>query len=67
MTKQQIGESIRARRKELGYTIDALAMKVGIRKATLIDVELGRNHKVDTLIAIVDCLGGGIEIEWEEN
>lgn len=62
MTKQQIGESIRARRKELGYTQDALAMKVGIRKATLIDVELGRNHKIDTLIAILDHLDGEILI-----
>lgn len=64
MTKQQIGQAIRARRKEQGWTIDALAHEVGIRKATLIDVELGRNHKIDTLNAILEHLDGEMLIIW---
>lgn len=52
-TKQTVGERIKKRRNELGWTQDVLAEKAGISKSFLSDLENGkRSVGADTLLAI---------------
>ena len=52
-----VGERIRKRRNELGWTQDALAQKAGISKSFLSDLENGkRNVGADTLYDIARAL-----------
>jgi y4mF family transcriptional regulator len=53
-----IGERIRQRRDELGWTQDRLAQKAGISKSFLSDLENGkRSVGADTLQAIAEVIG----------
>lgn len=52
-----VGERIRKRRNELGWTQDALAQKAGVSKSFLSDLENGkRNVGADTLYDIARAL-----------
>lgn len=64
LARRIIGSEIRRRRQELGYSQAKLSELTGIRKATIIDVEKGRNFKSDTFIALMDRLGGVLNIQW---
>ena len=51
-----LGERIKARRIELGWTQDVLAQKAGISKGFLSDVENGkRSIGAETLLDIAPC------------
>jgi len=52
-----IGAAIRKRRKQLKYTQERLAPKVGISRATLANIEIGRQSiLIHTLYRIADVL-----------
>jgi transcriptional regulator with XRE-family HTH domain len=52
------GERIRARRKEIGMTVDTLAEKVGVNRTTIIRYENGFIEKmpINTLVPIARAL-----------
>ncbi len=53
----QIGNLIRTRRKELGLTQAALADKVGLRQATVSQIETGSNAtRIGTLLRVIAML-----------
>jgi transcriptional regulator with XRE-family HTH domain len=64
--RQLIGQFIKERRDELGWSQQKLADMADIRKATLIDVEAGRTYNMNTLLAILGCLRGKLNIEWQD-
>lgn len=64
--RKLIGDYIRERRKEVGYSQEQLASMAQIRKATLIDVEAGRSYNFNTLLAIIGCLRGELQIMWKD-
>ena len=61
-----IADFIKERRKEVGYTQEQLSEMAGIRKATLVDVEAGRPYNFNTLLAILGCLRGELQIIWKD-
>lgn len=58
MDKSITGSRIRARRKEIGLSADALAKKIGVSRATIYRYEGGEIEKlsVDYLIPLARCL-----------
>lgn len=61
-----IADFIKERRKEVGYTQVQLAEMAGIRKATIVDVEAGKPYNFNTLLAILGCLRGELQIIWKD-
>lgn len=66
IARQLIAEHIKQRRAEIGYSQQALSEMAGIRKATLVDLEAGRNYEINTLIAVLGCLRGELQIGWKD-
>lgn len=61
-TKQTVGERIKSRRSELGWTQDVLAEKAGISKSFLSDLENSkRSVGADKLLDIARALGVSID------
>lgn len=58
MTQQEIGITIKERRKRLGINQRTLADLVGVAVNTIVAVERGEgNPQLSTLLAILDTLG----------
>lgn len=58
MTLKSLGERIKTRRQELGFTQDVLAVKANISKGFLSDLENGkRNVSAEKLLDLADVLG----------
>lgn len=58
MTKTEIGETIRERRKSLGLNQPILAELAGVGLNTLVAIERGQgNPKLDTTLSVLDTLG----------
>ena len=54
---KQIGNEIRRQRKKIGLTQKALAEKVGIRQATISDIETGTQAaNLETILNILSAL-----------
>lgn len=66
IAREKIADFVKERRKERAMSQQQLADMAGIRKATLIDLEAGRNVTLNTLIAVVACLRGEIKIIWKD-
>lgn len=60
--REKIGELLAYARKEAGLSQKKLAEIAGIREATYIKLEKGRETNLSTLIAVVAALDGRIEI-----
>jgi len=60
--REKIGELLAYARKEAGLSQKKLAEIAGIREATYIKLEKGRETNLSTLIAAVAALDGKIEI-----
>lgn len=59
---KQVGENIRARRKALGLSQEALAKAVGLKRPSLSNIEKGRqNILLHTFYDIADSLNMGAE------
>jgi len=57
----QIGTLLREKRKSMGLTQDELAQKMGVRRQTLADLELGKNVGSHLLINVMTSLGVSID------
>lgn len=56
----ELGARLRTARLERNVTVDAVAAKTGLNRKTLLDLELGRDVKLSTLIKMLramDMLG----------
>jgi transcriptional regulator with XRE-family HTH domain len=61
-----IGQQIRKRRVEFNLSQENLASKVGIRKATLSEIENGSNCTLNTLLEILKNLDGKVEVTFKQ-
>lgn len=66
IARGKMAEFVRQRRKEMGITQEDLSAMAGIRKATLVDLEKGKNFTVNTFLAVLGCLRGELQIIWKE-
>lgn len=57
----QIGTLLREKRKSMGLTQDELAQKMGVRRQTLADLELGKNVGSHLLVNVMTHLGVSID------
>lgn len=64
----QFGEIIRARRKALGISQNALADMAHVHRVTVIDIEQGRvSSRYDVILDILHALGLDLEVvEWTQ-
>ncbi len=62
-----IGNFIRERRTQLGWSQEKLSDLANIRRVTVTDVEAGRNYNMNTLLAILGAMRGHVvQIEWKD-
>lgn len=67
MTQQEIGNSIRERRKKLGINQQTLADLSGVAVNTVVAIERGEgNPQLTTLLTILDTLGLQIDINIKQ-
>ena len=59
---RELGRALRAERRALGLTQQALAESAGYRRQTIVDLEAGRNVSVQTLFAALSALGKGLRL-----
>lgn len=58
MTKQQIGEFVLNKRKEMKLTQKELAEKLGIRRQAIIEIEQAQcNYGIEALLQVLNGLG----------
>lgn len=55
-TPLQLGNSIRQRRRELGFTQEKLAAEINVRQRTVSDLENSAGTRVDTLLRTLAAL-----------
>ncbi|MGE5110827.1 MAG: helix-turn-helix domain-containing protein [Acidobacteriaceae bacterium] len=55
-TPLQLGNSIRQRRRELGFTQEKLAAEINLRQRTVSDLENSAGTRVDTLLRTLAAL-----------
>ncbi len=68
MNKNEIGKSIRQRRKFLGITQKELSEIVGLGLRSLVDIESSKgNPTIDQLQKVVSALGLSITLKIKEN
>lgn len=58
----RIAEAVKALRNISGFTQKELSEKTGVRQATIVDIEAGRNCTINTLIIVAEAIGGTVEI-----
>lgn len=67
MTQQEIGSSIKERRKKLGVNQQTLADLAGVAVNTLVAIERGEgNPQLSTLLTILDTLGLQVDINIKQ-
>lgn len=54
---EEIGESVRLKRKALDYTLDDLERLTGVSKRTLIKLEAGGDVRYSTLLKVLSAVG----------
>ncbi len=54
---EEIGEKIKERRMELGWSMEYLASKLGVSYKTILNIEHGRDATTKILFAICEQLG----------
>lgn len=54
---EEIGESVRLKRKALDYTLDDLERLAGVSKRTLIKLEAGGDVRYSTLLKVLSAVG----------
>ena len=67
MTQQEIGSTIKERRKNLGVNQQTLADLAGVAVNTLVAIERGEgNPQLSTLLTILDTLGLQVDINIKQ-
>lgn len=68
MTQQEIGNTIRERRKKLGINQQTLADLAGVAINTIVSIERGEgNPQLATLLTILDTLGLQTDINIKQS
>lgn len=62
-TPQQLGDAIKAARKELGLTQPQLALAAGVGVRFIVELEAGKpTLRLEHILRVVDALGGEITL-----
>ena len=60
---QQLGEALRASRKQLGLTQPQLALAAGVGVRFIVDLEAGKpTLRLENILRVIDALGGEIQL-----
>ena len=60
---QQLGDALRAARKQLGLTQPQLALAAGVGVRFIVDLEAGKTTvQLQQVLRVIDALGGELEI-----
>lgn len=62
IAREKIGQFVRSRRTELGWSQQKVSDIADLRQATVNDVEQGRNYNINTLIAILGTMRCELQI-----
>ena len=67
MDYQEIGKTIKSRRKSLNITQPTLASLAGVGLNTLVAIERGNGHaKIQTIMSILDTLGLKVDVTLKD-
>lgn len=58
-----VGNRIKQLRKELGITQEEFSRRIGVKRNTIANYELGRNDPVDSVLSLI-CREYGVREEW---
>lgn len=62
-SSEQLGESLRAARKQLGLTQSRLALAAGVGVRFIVDLEAGKpTLRLVHVLRVIDALGGELEL-----
>ncbi len=60
---RQLGDALRAARKQLGLTQPQLALAAGVGVRFIVDLEAGKpTLRLENVLRVIDALGGEIEL-----
>lgn len=60
---QQLGDALRAARKQLGLTQPQLALAAGVGVRFIVDLEAGKpTLRLETVLRVIEALGGVINL-----
>jgi hypothetical protein len=60
---QQLGDALRAARKQLRLTQPQLALAAGVGVRFIVDLEAGKpTLRLETILRVIDALGGEIQL-----
>jgi HTH-type transcriptional regulator / antitoxin HipB len=60
---QQLGDSLRAARKQLGLTQPQLALAAGVGVRFIVELEAGKpTLRLENVLRVIDALGGEIQL-----
>lgn len=60
---QQLGDALRATRKQLGLTQPQLALAAGVGVRFIVDLEAGKpTLRLENVLRVIDALGGEIHL-----
>jgi y4mF family transcriptional regulator len=63
-TAQQLGDALRAARKQLGLTQPQLALAAGVGVRFIVDLEAGKaTVQLQQVLRVIDALGGELAIK----
>jgi y4mF family transcriptional regulator len=62
-TTEQLGNSLRAARKQLGLTQPQLALAAGVGVRFIVDLEAGKaTLRLEKALRVIDALGGTLQL-----
>ena len=62
-TAQQLGDALRAARKQLGLTQPQLALAAGVGVRFMVELEAGKpTLRLENVLRVIDALGGEIQL-----
>ena len=60
---QQLGDALRAARKQLGLTQSQLALAAGVGVRFIVDLEAGKpTLRLENVLRVIDALGGEVQL-----
>lgn len=62
-TTEQLGDALRAARKQLGLTQPQLALAAGVGVRFIVDLEAGKaTVRLENVLRVIDALGGALQL-----
>jgi y4mF family transcriptional regulator len=62
-TTEQLGDALRAARKQLGLTQPQLALAAGVGVRFIVDLEAGKaTVRLENVLRVIDALGGTLQL-----